>query len=132
MAELAAFLARAGRTPFVWGEWDCSLWLADWLVERGYPDPAAHLRGRYHTALGCARILGRLGGVEGAVASCAAIAGLARAPSPRIGDVGVVKAMTPAGARPVGAICTGRRWAVLAWPNGLHSFAAVASSAWRV
>lgn len=130
----AEFLATAARTPFQWGVFDCSLMLADWVkVRRGF-DPAAHLRGRYRTALGCARVLRREGGVLGVVRACAAIAGLDEARTPCAGDVGVVAAITADPRRQgsqVGAICTGSRWAVLG-EAGLIVAPMVPLAAWRV
>ncbi|AXC50071.1 hypothetical protein DRW48_10535 [Paracoccus suum] len=50
MAEgLNAYLARTWDRPFVWGECDCTLWVADWCAERWGQDPAASFRGRYST-----------------------------------------------------------------------------------
>lgn len=129
--RLPAFLAAAGRTPFVFGTFDCSLWLADWLVVCGYRDPASHLRGRYSDARGCARVLRRLGGVLGAVGSCADLAGLPTTDRPQAGDVGVVEAMTARGRECVGGLCTGPRWSVLA-AGGLMSFPAAPVAAWSV
>lgn len=131
MAEVGAFLAKAGRTPFVYGGFDCCLWLADWLVALGYPDPAAHLRGRYATAMGCARILNRNGGVLGVVSDCAARAGLWPTLTPKADDVGVILVETAKGLEQVGAICTGPRWSVLS-PRGLLSLTTQPLSAWSV
>lgn len=111
--RLASFLERASLTRFEWGRWDCSLWLADWLVANGYTDPASHLRGRYETALGCARLLRDEGGLLAVVTACAEKAGLRRTYEPRAGDVGVVEALTDRGREPVGGLCTGARWAIL-------------------
>jgi hypothetical protein len=129
--RLADFLAEAAGTPFRWGASDCCLWLADWLVTQGRPDPAADLRGRYSTPLGCARLLNKRGGVLGVVASCAAKAGLTPADAPRAGDVGVVEVITPQGRAPAGAICTGPRWAVRG-VAGLIVAEMTPLAAWRV
>lgn len=127
---LQAFLDRATRTPFAYGEDDCCLWLADWLVWLGWPDPAADLRGRYRTALGCARVLRREGGVLAVVGRCAAVAGLARTDAPVAGDVGVVRAQTDRGETLVGALCVGRRWAMRG--EGLVVALAPPIAAWSV
>jgi len=116
-ARLAEFLDQAARTPFDYGAWDCCLWVADWIQLRRGVDPAAHLRGRYASALGCARVLKRGGGVEAVFGACVTAAGLAPTCAWRAGDVGVVEAHTLKGPEPVGAICTGPRWAVLACPG---------------
>lgn len=129
---LAAFLDHASRTPFAWGTFDCSLWLADWLVARGYPDPATHLRGRYSTALGCKRLLKRHGGVVNVVASCVDPLGLVRTETPAAGAIGVVRAITRRGEDLVGAICTGPRWAMLAAGGGLISAPGQPLVAWEV
>ncbi|MES2034818.1 MAG: hypothetical protein V4466_11620 [Pseudomonadota bacterium] len=129
--RLASFLARAAMTPFDWGTWDCSLWLADWLVENGYADPAGHLRGRYDTALSCARLLRAEGGLMAVVSDCAMRAALARTYSPGAGAVGVVEAMTNDGRALVGALCTGPRWAVLTH-GGIMVWPAAPIIAWEV
>ena len=108
---LSAFLASTARTPFAWGQDDCCLFLANWAIALGYPDPAAHLRGRYATEIGCARVLTREGGISAVVADCARRAGLVVTDAPRLGDVGVVEAPTANGVRAAGAICLGQRWA---------------------
>jgi hypothetical protein len=131
VAALATFLAEAGRIPFSWGERDCLLFLADWVRVRHGVDPAAHLRGRYHTALGCRRILRREGGPLSVVSRCAAGVGLEPTDTPRSGDVGVVAALTERGIEAVGAICTGPRWAMLG-TRGLLVGPAQPFAAWRV
>lgn len=107
----------------VWGEDDCCLMLANWAVRLGHPDPAAHLRGRYRTELGCVRVLARAGGVLAVVGDCARRIGLEPTERPRRGDVGVVMAETAHGVRAAGGLCLGRRWAtrsdglvVAEWP----------------
>lgn len=47
---LRAFLAEMARRPFVWGEHDCCLVVADWwLTVHGGEDPAIDFRGTYAT-----------------------------------------------------------------------------------
>lgn len=128
---LASFLSEAGHTRFAWGRFDCCLWLADWVLAVRGVDGAAALRGRYRTALGCARLLTHLGGVTATVGHCAALAGLSETKRPRTGDIGVVKMMTAKGEREVGAIRTARRWAILTI-GGLSSVPAKPLAAWRV
>lgn len=129
--SLADFLAAASRTPFAWGTFDCCLWLADWLVARGYPDPAVELRGRYRTARTCQRLVARNGGLLATVEACARRARLELTAAPISGDVGVVEALTRAGAGPVGALCLGRRWAILG-ERGLIVAEMRPLAAWRV
>lgn len=63
--RLAAFLREKRNQPFAWGKNDCCLFAADWVAALTGSDPAADLRGQYHTALGAQRILDAHGGVEG-------------------------------------------------------------------
>lgn len=125
---LADYLARAARMPFAWGRHDCCLWVADWLVARGRPDPAAAWRGRYRTPLGAARVLTRLGGVIGAAHAL----GLEPTDRAICGDVGVVAVIGLDGRRAeAGAICTGRRWATLT-AAGLLIAETTPRAAWRI
>lgn len=43
--------------PFAWGRHDCLLWCANCAKAITGQDPAAHLRGRYKTAAGAARVM---------------------------------------------------------------------------
>lgn len=129
--SLAAFLAESARTPFAYGARDCGLWMADWVKAARGVDPAAHLRGRYRTELGCARVLKRGGGLVEVARACFEGAGLAATETPRAGDVGVVRVITEKGEAMAGAICTGPRWAILA-VDGLISAKVSPIAAWRV
>lgn len=128
---LADFLAQSARVPFRYGRSDCCLWVADWLIAQGRPDPAEGFRGRYRTKLGCARLLRKHGGVLVILTGCAERAGLSPTGAPAAGDVGVVEVMTPDGPGLSGAIYTGRRWATRA-VHGLLVSEAVAVAAWRI
>ncbi len=60
MAEgLTAFLQRTWERPFVWGESDCTLWVADWCKARWGMDPAGAFRGRYSTQAEAERLTAR-------------------------------------------------------------------------
>lgn len=132
MTQLASFLAAASRTPFAWGSHDCCLWIADWLRAKGYADPAAKFRGRYRTALGAHRLLKRHNGVLGFGLTTASLLRLPVTDEPVSGDVGVVEVIGLDGKRTrVGAICTGRRWAMLGRAGLLVSETHV-HAAWRV
>ena len=61
---LSRFLNEAAARPFAWGEFDCLLWLADWIETRRGVDPGAGFRGgRYSSMLGAARIVRDAGGM---------------------------------------------------------------------
>ncbi|MFN7128422.1 MAG: DUF6950 family protein [Brevundimonas sp.] len=132
---LAVWLDRAVDTPRAWGVHDCTLWPADWVVECGHADPADGWRGRYRTALGAARLAGRVGGLADLWRDGAAAAGLSLTVRPRAGDVGLL-GMTTQGVGPrlaglVGGICIGAgEWAVIT-PAGLWLGRASPVAAWR-
>jgi hypothetical protein len=87
---LSRFLNEAAERPFRWGEWDCLLWLADWVrLNRGV-DSAGDLRGRYFNMLGAARIVRDAGGMVGLVDSRLKAAGLPRVNVGARGDIAIV------------------------------------------
>lgn len=88
---LSRFLNAAKARPFAWGEFDCLLWLADWVAERTGIDPAADLRGTYATLLGAARIVKGAGSMSRLVDSRLATIGAARASVPQRGAIAVVE-----------------------------------------
>lgn len=55
------FLPYYRRRPFEWGKCDCCLFVANWVQKMCGFDPAAELRGRYHSKLGATRALRRAG-----------------------------------------------------------------------
>lgn len=144
-AALDGFLEAAESRELVWGIWDCALCPADWVALSGAPDPAGPWRGRYRTALGAARIAAAQGGLEGLWAASAAAAGLDRARSPRVGDVGLMR--TPCACRAHGApggvpgplrglaggVCIGNEWWATSAVRGLALVRRPdLAAAWRV
>lgn len=130
---LGQFLGHAARTGFAWGRFDCLLWLADWAVLNGHPDPGARWRGRYATALGCRRLVNREGGMTRTAARGARGAGLLaiKPAEARPGDIGVGLMETFWGRSIVGLIRTRVGWAALA-PRGVIVGPADVSRAWRI
>jgi len=113
-ARAAAFADAAAARPFFYGRFDCALFAADWGRELTGLDGAADLRGRYRTALGCARVLKREGGLTAVVARCATTIGFVAVSSPCAGDVAVIAARTPAGDDLACALALAAgRWAAL-------------------
>jgi hypothetical protein len=66
------------RGPIVMGMSDCCPAACDVFQRLHGIDPMAPLRGRYHTAIGAARIIARAGGFEALADDLAERAGLAR------------------------------------------------------
>lgn len=109
MTALSTYLREAASRPFAYGERDCGMVLAGWVLAQTGRDPAAPLRGRYRTRLGWMRLAARAGGLAALVGPLLEAAGLRRVAEPAAGDVGVVRL----GA--IGETCairTGRGWAV--------------------
>ncbi len=70
---LNEFIAAKKNVPFAWGSNDCCLFACDNIRALTGIDPAEKFRGQYDSALGAARLLEPLGGVEGVAATqCAA------------------------------------------------------------
>lgn len=105
---LPEFLDHMASTPFVDGQNDCALVVADWTMQAtGCADPAFDLRGQYSTPLGRERLLRRHGGLKAVMTVCAERAGLARTRRPKRGDIGLVRIA----GQSIAAICLGDLWA---------------------
>ena len=125
---MSAYLRRAAREPFAWGQSDCALFIADWVrIARGL-DPAAPLRGQYRCHLGAARHIRRYGGIEAMGRALAAQAGLPETAAPRPGDIGLVRDPL---AGPLFAIRAASGWAAKS-PRGIALAAFPVIVAWRV
>jgi hypothetical protein len=130
MAAVGDFCDEIARAGWAWGERDCLLWLGTWAQRNTGIDGGAQWRGRYSSALGCIRTLNRSGGMEACIERGAALAGLVEGDA-RPGAVGLVEAMTANGPSLVGALFTGRRWAVLT-PSGVLSVRTTPRRAWNL
>lgn len=128
---VTGYIDEVAALGWQYGERDCLLWLADWAKRNTGKDGGAEWRGRYRTALGCARVLNRSGGMEACIERGAALAGMVETDSPVVGAVGLVNVLTPKGVAPVGAIFTGVRWAVLT-REGVLSVRATPLRAWNL
>ena len=115
MDALAGYLREAAGRRFGFGEWDCALFCAEWVRRRKGVDPAAALRGHYHTPLGALRLLRRHGGLVALFDSCANRVGAVRYASLRRGDVAIVES----GGALVSGIVTGPCIACLGAERGI-------------
>ena len=124
---LNAFLADGALLPFVYGERDCAIWVADWIKSQNGRDPALRLRGTFDSAFGSLRLVHRAGGLAGLVAGLMERLRLPETAEPQLGDVGVIS--TRKGE--LAAICTGDRWAVKT-KDGIAIVKASPVKAWTV
>jgi len=134
MARLEDFCERTNRLPHIWGGPDCTLLLADWVVENGHPDPAAGWRGTYDSEASCKALLEPRGWLIGHVADCAEAVCLSRLHEPEFGAIAVIGSRSNPD-RQWGAIWNGARWLVK-WGNEQAApwtpMAAPSLGIWRV
>ncbi len=120
VARFQRFYAEQRDREFVWGQADCSLFVADWAIALGHLDPAAHLRDQYDTALGCRRLLRKHGGIQAVVGECAEGIGMRRVDQPTFGAIAVIGAADDEWQQ-WSAIWDGFRWLVK-WDDDLTIF----------
>ena len=61
VARCNTYFKRAEKQPFVWGEFDCCLFVANVVALQLGFDPAAPYRGRYSSEIGAVRALAKHG-----------------------------------------------------------------------
>lgn len=124
MTPLYHEIHRWAALPFIWGETDCMLVLADWIERVHGVDTADHLRLAYDDFGSCQRVSRFFTDPEACVEGCVSKLGLARADDPVAGDIGLLRLPDEKGRiRPFGGLWLGEAWAVKA-PQGvttLHS-----------
>ena len=108
MRDLWEFFQSAAVCPWQPGVMDCCLFLADWAVWRGLPDPAADLRGAYHDEAEFDRIIATAGSLVSLVGARAVLSGARALEAPRIGCIGVI-----------GRRAAGRQFGGI-WAGGWH------------
>ena len=90
MDAICATLNRWKAEPFVWGQTDCMMVLADWLVLIGHDDPASGLRGTYDDRLTCERLTRFISDPLRLASECFEGVGLEKTETKSAGDVAVV------------------------------------------
>lgn len=111
MDTLYAHLHKWLTEPFIWGETDCMMVLADYLIALGYDDAAAEWRGLYDSAASCQKVSGFIKDPVGVMDKAATLIGLEPTDEPTRGDVGVVQIVDQTGPKTMGAVCLGKNWA---------------------
>jgi hypothetical protein len=91
--RLHALVQSRRARPFVWGQHDCGLFVADAVDAVTGWDPAAGLRGTYATRRGAYRALVPWGGLVGFAQHCAVQVGAetVRPAGAKRGDIGAVR-----------------------------------------
>lgn len=117
-SRLPEFLNMAAAKPFSWGEFDCGLWLGDWVAAAtGVPNPGDPMRGRYRSEKQLAAMCGSAAAAR-MVRELLRRAGLKRTKDPLLGDVGVIEIPLPRQIV-VGAIRGSAGWIVLDSARGM-------------
>lgn len=132
MDVLYAHLHRSMAEPFVWGESDCMLDPANYLLLLTGHDCGQRFRGLYDDRASCHRLTGYLRDPVAPAAACLSEFGLAIADEAQRGDVGVIRVVDSGKVQACGAICTGRHWAVKALTGLAIGPALEVLAAWRV
>lgn len=130
--KLNAAIDAVRATPFAWGSHDCCMFACSVINELIGVDPAADLRGAYRTRLGAARVLKRLGGVEGIAETRTAAHGFAALPSPAFAQRGDLVLADTAGEGPALGICVGGAVAFSALVGLTFRKVGECRKAWRV
>ncbi|HKO88786.1 MAG TPA: hypothetical protein VJU83_09760 [Burkholderiales bacterium] len=111
--QLADCIKGALERPFCWGSFDCCFFAAAAVQAMTGVDFAAPYQGRYQTAIGAARLINKLGGVQ-AIATAA----LGLPIDVRQAGRGDVLMVTRDGQQSLG-VCTGKSVAFPTLPAGL-------------
>lgn len=108
---LGEYLANTTARRWQLGTWDCCVFMANWLIESGLPDPMADRRSTYESPREYRQMLKSEHGLLSSCIQRFSRLGLRETNTPRAGDVAVV--MAPFTVRlglvascPTGAICT--------------------------
>lgn len=128
--RLASFIEGAEKRPFLWGEWDCCLLAADWVLAATGFDAAADFRGKYATAAGARRLIKKHGDMLTMVRSLTEAHGM-REINPKMAQRGDVCLVESIHGDALG-VCIGARIAC-AGIDGLTDLPMpFAKAAWRV
>lgn len=123
------FFHDNGALPWQPGVVDCCMAPADWVVARGYRDPAADLRETYHTESECHQIIARAGGLIKVMTGRLRKVRWFEADDVEDGALGVIGSETDI-YRQWAAIAFGGRWYVR-FDRGFHGFIARPLMVWR-
>lgn len=127
------FLAQPRE--FCWGGVDgddCMTFCASWIANLIGVDPAADLRGSYHTEFGAGRLISSYGGLVPLTAKLIEPLGFIRTTDPQPGDVGIIKAISETDRRAgeMAAIRFGPLWATMSLA-GVRAKKVEFVAAWR-
>ena len=122
LEELRDYMKVQLSVPFIYGQSDCSTWVASWIEHMTDVDPAASFRGCYTNEIGCAKFVKTNGGLIAAMDHYMIRSGVMyHADVPFHGDVAIV--VVPIGNNDqveVAAVRTRNGWAYKPATGGLQ------------
>lgn len=126
------------RLPHKW-QWsycDCTMFAADWVLEKTGCDPAFDLRGTYASGVEANCIVNRAGGIDQLVGERLEQFGFHQVAVPRDGDVGIVSVLAgfdeeTATVKEIPGLCFGPLWAVMS-ARGAMVKKVPHSKVWRI
>lgn len=124
--KLEAFISEFGTRRWVWGEMDCCMALASWLIECGHADLLEPFRGRYDSKESSERIIAAHGSLVDLIDAQATRIGLKKTTDVARGNIGVIGSPRR-GLRQWGSIHDGARWQVRNIEGFIHVSAPVLS-----
>lgn len=124
---LNEFLMMLARSDHVWSESDCAMTIANWWRLKHGCDPAADLRGTYHSEAECQAVLQREGGMIGVVTTRAAGVHASPTEKPVPEDIGVIHVH---GMQFGAVLGPSGRWVVKS-PFGIATYRCEPLVAWR-
>lgn len=127
---LSNFFRAHERKLWQPGRVDCCLFVADWAMCLGRPDPAEGWRGAYDTEVGFQAIIAAAGGLVPLFEGCAAKVRAKRVQRPVVGDVAVIGSPINIG-KQFGAIFDGARWNIR-FINNVGPLTAKPLAIWRL
>ena len=127
----SCYIGRVVDRPWVWGETDCTSWLAGWVAERTGVDVGASLRSRGRSRRSAARIVSDAGGLASLCDGLMREAGCRQTRWPQDGDVGVIRIKIGRRLRSMAALRADEKW-VIRVQDGILAVPVSALVAWRM
>jgi hypothetical protein len=136
--SLADYLDDVAGRDCAYGELDCAILMADWIVICGFADPMPDRRGTYADKRSFRRALKSEGGLLASCKQRFERIGMNETTTPKAGDVAIVMAPFAQRSgrwlrRPTGAlVLAGGLAALLDWPRGICGAHLPIAAAWSV
>lgn len=125
--SLESYLRTVVSEPFIWGQTDCCVFLAEWILWKHAVDLASGFLSLYSSQRGAQRLIKQEGGLLAILDKSLLPAGFPRTKAPMEGDAGLVETQLGETA----AIRTQTGW-VCKSPGGLIAAAFPVIASWKL